>query len=47
MLNSDRILVMEQGSVQEFASPGELLGNHDSLFYSLYKEYYAKSNSES
>ena len=41
VFNSDRILVMEQGCIMEFAPPGELLNNHDSLFYSLSREYYS------
>lgn len=37
VLKSDRILVMEQGLVKEFAPPQELLENHDSFFYFLYR----------
>ena len=45
MLQSDRILVMEHGTVKELASPDKLLDDHDSLFYSLYREYHMKSSS--
>ena len=39
VLNSDRILVLEQGRVKEFASPHDLLDNTDSFFYSLYRQH--------
>lgn len=45
VLKSDRILVMEQGLVKEFASPHELLNDHDSFFYSLYHKH--KNNNRS
>ena len=44
MLSSDRILVMEQGLVKEFATPRELLDNNKSFFYSLYKQHNASTS---
>ncbi|KAJ3361533.1 hypothetical protein HDU91_003875 [Kappamyces sp. JEL0680] len=38
ILDYDRILVLDQGKVAEFASPQELLQNPDSIFYSLAKQ---------
>ncbi|KAJ1981339.1 hypothetical protein H4R34_002105 [Dimargaris verticillata] len=38
VMDSDRILVMDQGQVAEFAPPQQLLANPDSLFYKLAKE---------
>ncbi|KAI1309528.1 hypothetical protein EDD11_004077 [Mortierella claussenii] len=35
VMDSDKILVLEQGRVQEFASPKELLKKKESLFYQL------------
>lgn len=34
-MDSDRVLVMADGRVAEFAPPGRLLTNQDSLFYKL------------
>lgn len=38
ILDSDKILVLERGAVKEFAPPGELLKDTNSIFYSLCKE---------
>ncbi|RCI02867.1 hypothetical protein CU098_008807, partial [Rhizopus stolonifer] len=38
VMDSDRILVLDQGRIGEFDSPKKLLENHDSLFYSLCQE---------
>ncbi|KAI8983684.1 multi drug resistance-associated protein MRP [Pilobolus umbonatus] len=38
VLDSDRILVLDQGSVTEFDTPAQLLSEKDSVFYSLAKE---------
>ncbi|KAF9576697.1 hypothetical protein EC968_005470 [Mortierella alpina] len=35
VMDSDKILVLEKGRVQEFEAPKILLQNHDSLFYQL------------
>ncbi|XP_053408287.1 ATP-binding cassette sub-family C member 10-like [Mercenaria mercenaria] len=35
IMDSDRVLVMSEGKVAEFAAPGRLLQSHDSLFYKL------------
>ncbi|KAF9203318.1 CD9 antigen [Haplosporangium sp. Z 27] len=35
VMDSDKILVLEKGCVQEYAAPSELLKNKDSLFYQL------------
>lgn len=35
IMDSDRVLVMADGRVAEFAPPGRLLTNQDSLFYKL------------
>lgn len=37
-MDSDRILVIEQGVVAEFDTPDVLLNNKHSLFYGLAKE---------
>ncbi len=37
VLNSDRILVMDQGLIKEFAPPKELLDNRDSFFSAILK----------
>lgn len=34
-MHSTRVLVMDAGAVAEFASPEELLGKRDSIFFSL------------
>lgn len=38
ILDSDRIIVLEQGEVAEFDTPENLLQNKDSLYYALYKQ---------
>lgn len=38
ILDSDKIVVLNQGEIAEFASPAELLKRKDSLFYSLCKQ---------
>jgi ABC-type multidrug transport system fused ATPase/permease subunit len=38
IIDSDRIIVLEQGRVKEFDTPENLLKKQDSLFYSLCKE---------
>ncbi|KAF9285512.1 hypothetical protein BGZ68_003791 [Mortierella alpina] len=38
VMDSDRIMVLDQGKVVEFESPLSLLSNPDSIFYSLAKE---------
>lgn len=38
VLNYDRIILMDKGSVIEFDSPENLLNNKNSLFYVLAKE---------
>ncbi|KAF9434022.1 Multiple drug resistance-associated protein-like transporter 1, partial [Entomortierella beljakovae] len=35
VMDSDKILVLEKGQVQEYESPKELLKKKDSLFYQL------------
>ncbi|XP_055327526.1 multidrug resistance-associated protein 1-like isoform X2 [Paramacrobiotus metropolitanus] len=37
IMDSDRIMVLNAGFVQEFASPADLLQDHNGLFYSLAK----------
>lgn len=38
VLDSDRILVLDKGSIAEFDSPKKLLENEDSIFYSMAKQ---------
>ncbi|KAG2230070.1 hypothetical protein INT48_005398 [Thamnidium elegans] len=38
VMDSDRILVLDNGTIAEFNSPKNLLDDHESLFYSLSKE---------
>lgn len=38
ILESDRILVLANGKVEEFDNPEKLLENPDSLFYKLHDE---------
>lgn len=35
IMDSDRVLVMADGSVTEFAPPGRLLSSQESIFYRL------------
>jgi ABC-type multidrug transport system fused ATPase/permease subunit len=37
-LDSDRILVLDKGSIAEFDSPTKLLEDDQSIFYSMAKE---------
>ena len=46
ILDSDKILVMTDGKVGEFASPQELLANETSLFAELVKHSQAESENE-
>lgn len=47
IMDSDRIVVLEQGQVKEFDTPQALLANEDSEFYSMCKEGGYLSESES
>ena len=38
IIDSNRVLVLDQGSIAEFDTPGHLLENSESLFYSLAKD---------
>ncbi|KAF9356142.1 hypothetical protein BGX34_010083 [Mortierella sp. NVP85] len=38
VMDSDRIMVLDQGQVAEFDTPAKLLKDHSSIFYSLAKE---------
>jgi ATP-binding cassette, subfamily C (CFTR/MRP), member 1 len=38
VVNSDRILVLSKGEIQEFDTPENLLAREDSVFAKLYKE---------
>ncbi len=38
IIDSDRILVIDKGSIAEFDSPANLLNNKQGIFYSLAKE---------
>lgn len=35
IMDSDRVLVLDQGQVREFDSPAKLLSNPESIFYSM------------
>ena len=39
ILDSDKVLVLESGEVGEFGTPGELLSDKTSLFYSLVNKW--------
>lgn len=39
VINSDKILFMDQGRVMEFDTPKNLLSNKKGHFYGLWKEY--------
>ncbi|XP_071727296.1 ABC transporter C family member 3-like isoform X2 [Rutidosis leptorrhynchoides] len=45
VLNSDMVLVLEQGLVDEYDSPSKLLGNKSSSFTKLVAEYRGRSSS--
>ena len=34
-MDSDRVLVMDKGTVAEFAAPDQLVSDRDSIFYGL------------
>ncbi|XP_063601949.1 ATP-binding cassette sub-family C member 3-like [Penaeus indicus] len=38
IMDSDRVLVLDQGKIAEFAPPSELLANHDSIFFGMAKD---------
>ncbi|XP_037804292.1 canalicular multispecific organic anion transporter 1-like isoform X2 [Penaeus monodon] len=38
IMDSDRVLVLDQGKIAEFAPPSELLANHDSVFFGMAKD---------
>ena len=38
IIDCDRVLVMNNGRVGEFAPPKDLLSDHESIFYSLVRE---------
>ena len=38
VLDYDRIMVLDIGQIKEFATPGQLLGDKESLFYSMAKQ---------
>lgn len=38
IMDSDRVLVLDQGKVAEFDTPANLLGRSDSIFASLVKQ---------
>ena len=43
-LNSDRILVLDNGEVIEFDNPKTLLANKNSMFYEFYNNANQKDN---
>jgi ABC-type multidrug transport system fused ATPase/permease subunit len=47
IMDSDRILLLDRGTVAEFASPEELLRNPASLFYSMVQLHRQQHNSSS
>jgi ATP-binding cassette subfamily C (CFTR/MRP) protein 1 len=38
IMDSNRVLVLDKGTIGEFDSPSNLLSNHNSIFYSLAKD---------
>ena len=44
VLNSDRILVLDNGEVVEFDNPKTLLANKNSMFYEFYNNANQKDN---
>lgn len=43
-MDSDKILVLDQGSVAEFETPSDLLNNKNSIFYGMAKDAGLVSN---
>lgn len=37
-MDSDKVLVLDQGTVAEFQSPADLLNNKNSIFYGMAKD---------
>lgn len=43
-MDSDKILVLDQGNVAEFETPSDLLNNKNSIFYGMAKDAGLVSN---
>jgi ABC-type multidrug transport system fused ATPase/permease subunit len=44
VMDSDKVLVLDAGTVKEFGKPSNLLENPESLFSLLVQEYWSRSN---